>query len=225
MATWRWDAKDKQYRAEGGRTVDAAALVKLRDGLIDVRLPIADDLAGRLADGDITLNEWLAAMRQHIQDAHVAEYLLGRGGRNQMEDSDWTWLAGAILGQYQYLQAFAQQIQAGVAMTQLQVAGRSRLYFEASKVAFEAARAAAMGLPEGGQAAGPDGQTVAWVSSRLPEYPGSGRTRCLTRCRCYWVITELPDRWEASWKRTAKESCVDCVDRSRRWARLIIKKR
>ena len=77
---------------------------------------------------------------------------------------------------------------------------------EASSQSFEKAKVASRGIPD------------------LPDYPGSGRTECMTNCKCYWNIKETETEWLCYWSLSNVEHCDSCIDRSNRWNPLVISK-
>ena len=92
-----------------------------------------------------------------------------------------------------------------------QIATRSRMYMNSSREAFERGQMRAYGIPS------------------LPEYPGGGSTRCLTNCRCSWLIEEVYDEegeltgWNCTWVLDPPaEHCVDCQDYGAKWNPLFV---
>jgi hypothetical protein len=215
MSYWQWDSNSKRYRVtvEGaealnqrvGTYVSNARMLELRESVITSAKNRVNELASSLASGDININQWTLAMRQEVKDSFIHQYMLGHGGRNTMTQSDWGKLGHDIRDQYQYLNRFSDEIRAG-RYTESQIAARSRMYMEASSQSFEKAKVASRGIPD------------------LPDYPGSGRTECMTNCKCYWNIKETETEWLCYWSLSNVEHCDSCIDRSNRWNPLVISK-
>ncbi|MCL5460389.1 hypothetical protein M3M33_17255, partial [Loigolactobacillus coryniformis] len=66
------------------------------------------------------------------------------------------------------------------------------MYMEASSQSFEKAKVSSRGIPD------------------LPDYPGSGRTECMTNCKCYWNIKETETEWLCYWSLSNVEHCDSC---------------
>lgn len=215
MAYWIWDSRSHRYRvtAEGaaatgqraGTYVGQARMVALRDDLIAAQKNTVTDLAEQVANGEITLNQWILSMRGEIKDTFLSEYMLGHGGRNSMTPSDWGRLGAMILAQYKFLDGFASDIAAGK-YTQAAVAARARMYMEAASQAFERGNALSRGLPD------------------LPAYPGDGSTQCRANCHCRWEIREQETEWHCFWRLSTAEHCPDCVARAGQWNPLTVAK-
>lgn len=218
---WEWNQRSKTYRnTETGYRLTQRRLLALRDeltaklladneramGLIAARG--VDELADGLVDGSMTVQRWLLDMRDAVKNGFLSQYMLAKGGKNNMTFADYGRIGRMLApdGQYRYLQGFAEQIAAGE-LSAAQIRARSRLYINATVQAYERGKAAAYGMPN------------------LPEYPADGSQQCRANCRCSWSIAEFDDRWECTWVvDTAAESCEDCVENGRRWAPLVINK-
>jgi len=226
---WEYEVGRRRYRhKETGELVNQIKLTQLRDEFTDKLLSGAassrsrvarsvkpteitkrdtDELADRLANGEITIQRWLLDMRQEIKEAYVAEYTTAKGGQKNMTFSDYGRIGNMLAprGQYARLQAFADKIANGE-KSLAQIKANARQYIASSTQAFERGRAAAVGLT-------------------LPEYPADGSQTCLSNCRCVWRIVERSDAWHCTWKvNSAAEHCDSCVENSRRWSPLIISK-
>lgn len=215
MALWVYDARSHRYRltADGaqqfgrrpGTFVGERQLIGLRDAWIAHAKDNTNALAGQLARGEISVQQWTLAMRQEIRTNFINEYVLAHGGRNTMTPADWGRIGQQVQVQYRYLDGFAADIAAG-RYSEAQIAARARMYVESSSQAFEQARQLARGAPN------------------LPAYPGDGSTQCLSNCKCWWQIRETEAEWLCTWRLSPVENCPDCLERSRTWAPLIFAK-
>jgi len=171
----------------------------IRDRFVNQSLPGVNGLAGSVASGSLSTPQWVTGMREEIKRSYISQYLLGKGGVQNMTQADWGRLGGLLQNQYRYLDGFAQDINAGT-MSEAQIKQRAELYINSSRQAYERGRVASLEMPA------------------LPAYPGDGSTQCVTNCQCHWEITETSDEWRAYWTLGSAEHCPDCVDRSKTWA-------
>lgn len=207
---WYFDATVRRYRGRAGTSVAGkfigpAKLAELRDTFIQGQMGQVDLLAQRLADGELTLQQWVNQVRGHIKTVYLAEYMLGKGGKNNMTQSDYGRLGAMLKSQYGFLNDFAADI-AGGHLSVRAIIARSQQYVSSATLAHERGKIAAWGLPS------------------LPAYPGDGSSECKSNDKCRWDITQTDTEWRATWRRSASESCDTCVDRSSRWSPLIIPK-
>jgi hypothetical protein len=207
MPDFRYDLATKRFRGADGRFLSQAQAVDLRNEWTANRAAANRDLTLRLANGELSVQQWQAEMMASIKETWITSYLLGRGGRAMMEPSDWGRLGALIKEQYQYLRDFAAEIVAG-RQTPAQVIARSGLYASASTQAYEEARNTAYeGMPT------------------LPGFPADGATQCRANCKCRWSISETVTEWRARWTLGAAEHCSGCVERAGKWGDLRFPKR
>ena len=197
---WVWNQLTKRYRnSKSKKTVSSNTVLQLRDDLIDLKRDTFSDLTDDLINSRITVQEWVHDMRKRIRDAHSAQYMLARGGRNAMFQTDLDVLAEIIKDQFGYLQQFGEEVRAGN-LSAKQITARSELYIEASTNAHEQAKAASFDIT-------------------LPQYPGDGNQDCNVRCRCRWEIDEKKDAIEAFWLlNVAAQHCDTCLSNAAKWA-------
>lgn len=202
---WQYDARPSVRRfrdTRTGRFLAASKAIDIRDGFVERRRADAEALTRQLADQSITVQEWERQMTEAIRQLHTAQYALGRGGLNAMTPADWDAAAALVEEQRRYLRDFARDVAAGN-LSEAQIAARAKLYYGSSVAAYERGRASAFGVA-------------------LPAYPGDGSTVCKSSCRCYWQLAEKDDTVEATWKRSASESCSTCKTRAAAWSPLAI---
>lgn len=158
----------------------------------------AEDAVQRLADmvgtGTLRVADWHEAMREEVRGEYIRQYLLGRGGLEQMTQQDWGSVGGMIGEQYRYLRGFADEV---ADLTPEQIAARARMYANSAREAYERAngrRAEAQGVTEqlwslGAAEHCDDCVALAgmgWVPlGEHGTYPGAGDTQCLTNCQCH----------------------------------------
>ena len=196
---WIWNQLTKRYRnSKTKKTVTAHTALRLRDEYVD-EMRNFTQLTDDLIHARITVQEWLLEMRKRIRDVHSAEYMLARGGRNAMFQTDLDALSEIITEQFDFLQQFAEEVRAGT-LSASQITARSELYMEAATRAHEQAKAASYGI-------------------ELPEYPADGNQICKARCRCRWEIHETQAGTEAYWRmNVASKHCDSCIANAAKWA-------
>jgi len=203
---WVWNQLTKRYRnAKTKKTVSSNTALRLRDDFVDLTRDTFSDLTDNLINSRITVQEWLLEMRKRVRDVNNAQYMLARGGRNAMFQTDLDALTEIIKDQFDYLQQFGEEVRAGK-LSAKQITARSELYMESSTRAYEQAKAASFDI-------------------ELPEYPADGNQICKARCRCRWEIDEKKDTIEAFWLlNVAAKHCDSCIANAAKWAPYTIQK-
>ena len=196
---WIWNQLTKRYRnAKTKKTVTANTILQLRDDFVDEMRDFSK-LTDDLVNSRLTVQEWVFEMRKRVRNVNSAEYMLARGGRNAMFQTDLDALSEIIKEQYGFLQQFGEEVRAGN-LSASQITARSELYMEASTHAHEQAKAASFDIT-------------------LPQYPADGNQICKARCRCRWEINEKKDTIEAFWLlNVAAKHCDTCLSNAAKWA-------
>ena len=196
---WVWNQLTKRYRnSKTKKTITSNTVLQLRDDFVDLKRDFSK-LTDDIVNSRITVQEWVFEMRKRVRDVHSAQYMLARGGRNAMFQTDLDALADIIKDQFGYLQQFGEEVRAGK-LSANQITARSELYMEASTRAHEQAKAASFDIV-------------------LPEYPGDGNQDCNVRCRCRWEIDEKKETVEAFWLlNVAAQHCDSCLSNAAKWA-------
>lgn len=205
--TWQWSASAARYRdSVTGRFLSKAEAL----GFVDESLAATGnvtDVLGTFVGGDapaISPDDWRSAMRREIKDEYIRQYLLGKGGIEQMTSADWGSIGGDLAFQYAKLDGFAEEIKAGL-LSEAQITARSRMYINSARKAYEKANIRALGLPE------------------LPQYPADGQQICLSNCKCFWRIEEMEGGWDCYWELMPAEHCDTCLENNDKWYPLEIR--
>lgn len=207
MAEWVWLPDLGRYRdLNSGRFVSSDQVRAWAQESIAASGNAAREAAGMLANGSLNTGDWEQVIRQELKDEYIRQYVLSKGGVEQMTSQDWGSVGGMLSDQYRYLDAFADQVAEGN-LTEGQIAARAEMYFNSANEAWERANARAQGAPD------------------LPAYPGDGSTECRTNCHCTWDLVQTEDGdWEATWViDPAAESCPTCIERAQTWNPLILR--
>lgn len=142
MSDFRFSpATGRYHNVASGRMVSERDVRDAVDRLADLASQKLGDLSDRLLAGRITLADWQQEAMAVLKDAHVAAATVAHGGKTAMDPEDWGYLGSRIKEQYQYLQAFAEQISRGDQALNGGVGARARLYGQAVRSTFEAVRA------------------------------------------------------------------------------------
>lgn len=209
--SYEWDPKARRYRDSRtrrfvGKATVMAARETYREGRSQRFARFIDDTLGDIDPSD--LGAWrtgVARLRglgwRRMENTLIAEYLLGRGGKNALTDADRAVLKALLADQRAYWNRWMGELRDEAASLS-RIRARADLYTNASRSFFEQGRARAWGL-------------------RLPAYPGDGSTRCHTNCTCTWDITERQGRIEAVWRMGSGEHCPDCQRNAVEYAPLI----
>lgn len=214
---WIWEENTSRYRdADTGRFLSGSDVRDLSSESIRITGVGTDGLANALAGGQLNVNDWETLMRENIKDEYIQEYILGRGGLEQMTPQDWGSIGGMLADQYRFLGPFAQEIAAGQ-LSEAQIAQRSRMYINSAREGASRANARAHGWPP------------------LPDHPASGTTICMTNDMCFWTGEQRSDgAWEMTWNLDFDaEHCTSdevdaqgrprgCIERAALWDPLVI---
>ena len=202
---WVWNQLTKRYRnSKTKKTITSNTVLQLRDDFVDRKRDFSK-LTDDLVNSRITVQEWVFDMRKRVRDVNSAQYMLARGGRNAMFQTDLDALSEIIKAQYDFLQQFGEEVRAGN-LSANQITARSELYMEASTHAHEQAKAVSFDI-------------------ELPQYPADGNQMCKARCRCRWEIKEKKDVIEAYWRLdAAAKHCDTCLSNAAKWAPYTIQK-
>lgn len=199
MPAWQYDESSRRYRdTASGRFVSAASERAIRDDYIGRKQAAITEAAGKVASGDMTVAAWEREMQRTLREMHGTQLAFGRGGRQQVTDTEWSRLSGVVSEQERYLADFAAAIARGE-LTPAQIAPRAAMYGDAARSSYHR------------------GTAATYDGLMLPGYPGDGLTNCLSRCLCSWSIDESDEEWRATWVLDGGEHCAGCVDRAAMW--------
>lgn len=113
QSTWRYDPIAGRYRGSNGRFLSQSAVEALVDGRINKLGALLRRLTNMLSNGDITLDIWQESVREALKLAHVQAAIIGNGGRDNMQASDWGRIGQRLRAEYRYLEGFARDLLAG----------------------------------------------------------------------------------------------------------------
>lgn len=197
---YEWSLEARRWREKAsGRFASEGTITGWRNTFRRALENEATSLTDRLARGEIDVRFWEKGMQKITRDAHQAEFMLSKGGRNNLTAADRKVIGKALDEQFDYLRGLTRQVGAGE-LTERAAAARARMYARSGTSSY--AR----------------GQEAAWGIS-LPGYPGQG-VQCLSNCRCAWRITTRRKVIVASYIVAPGDTCKDCLSRGSQWASL-----
>lgn len=221
---WSWDDTQKIHiNTDDGSRMTREKLLAFSQQSVEASTSQINTLASQISTGILTPAQWREAMREELKHEYIRQYLLGRGGRDQMTSVDWGSIGGSLVEQYKYLDGFADVV-GGLTEGQIKVrtfvdlvalgslgngrsAGgvqRAAMYVNSAREAYYRARARALGFSP----------------ADLPYHPADGGTACLTRCNCDWEYVPIYEDgqligWDCYWRLGASEKhCDDCLLRA-----------
>jgi hypothetical protein len=106
-AAWSYDRNSGRYRDEKGRFLSQASVEKLVDARIDKLEGSLKRITRMLSNGNITLDQWEASVREAIKGAHIQAAIVGYGGKDQMGSGEYGRIGQRLRSEYAYLQGFA----------------------------------------------------------------------------------------------------------------------
>lgn len=196
--TWYWNPKGRYYFNQAGEKLRAINLYQIAGDsrLFTRELTRTVDLTG----------EWIEPFRNIVKHEYIRQYMVARGGYEQMTAADWGRIGGTLRKQYAYLDDLFMR---GEEYSTERLFSIMDLFTDSGHQMYEKAMAASYAVD-------------------LPAYPGDGDTQCLGHCRCYWDFVELEDGGlEAYWKLEGEEpdgsNCDDCLARSEEWNPLVLR--
>ena len=199
--TWAYDPNTRLYRDDvAGDTLNRASQMNFMTRSITASHAATNEMAMLNAVGDLTAAQWRAQMREEIKREAIRQYMLGRGGLEQMTARDWGSVGGMISDQYRHLdrkaENFYEQVEAGE-LSEGETARRARMYISSTREGYERAQERRLDgsrfdeeawFTTSGESCEDflDNAQLGWVArGALPSYPGQGKTKCLTNCECY----------------------------------------
>ena len=207
---WEWDYEEYSYlETEEEIEINEAQKDLLSLDFLDFFLQqIMVDITIDLILQKKTIQKWVKENRNHIRNSTVSAYLLAIGGKNVVDITDISNLKKLVKAQWSYFQKFAEEIKNGE-LTGAKILQRVSMYGEAITHGYEQAKAKSHGI-------------------KLPEYPADGNQQCFSNCRCHWELSDDPRNNNyvlASWKLNPNaEHCRSCLNNSRKWNPLRVKK-
>ena len=130
QSSWRYDPVSGRYRGSNGRFLSQSAVEALVDGRINKLGALLRRLTNMLSSGDIALVQWQESVREALKLAHVQAAIIGNGGRDTMQASDWGRIGQRLRAEYRYLESFARDLLAGSISTPMALA-RIGMYAQA----------------------------------------------------------------------------------------------
>lgn len=107
MSEYIWDPTTRQFRDKNGKVVAIAIIIALRNAIADATKDEARAITTAYLAGQETIGGWADGFAALIQDATIAGYILGRGGKNAVTAADDAKLAPILQTQLDAAKGFA----------------------------------------------------------------------------------------------------------------------
>ena len=117
QSSWQYSPIAGRYRGSNGRFLSQSAVEALVDGRANKLGTLLRRLTDMLSNGDITLVQWQQSVREALKLAHTQAAIIGNGGRDNMQASDWGRIGQRLRAEYRYLEGFARDLLAGSVST------------------------------------------------------------------------------------------------------------
>jgi len=131
-AEWSFDRGTGRYRDKRGRFLSRKAVQAIVDKRIEKLATKLRRYTQMLSDGNLTLDQWQASVRESIKTVHIQNAIIGKGGRDNMTASDYGKIGQRLRQEYAYLQGFASDLLEQRASLPMALA-RVGLYAESSR--------------------------------------------------------------------------------------------
>ena len=207
---WEWYYEEYYfYETEEEITLDEEMRNELSLIFLDILLSqIIVDLTADLILQKISIQKWVKDTRDNIRNATAAQYMLGIGGKNVLDNTDIRDLKTLVRAQWKFLQKFGEEIKNGE-LSGAKILQRAGMYGEAVTHGYEQAKAKSHAI-------------------KLPEYPADGQQACFSNCRCHWRLVDDTSDTNyvlATWTLNPRaEHCTTCIANARTWNPLRVKK-
>lgn len=183
-----WDSKANRYRDQQGRFVARTTITEARNRIVNDTQQKLRAISQQFLDGKISLAEWQTSFKDIIKAAHTLAAGIAMGGKANMTAADWGRVGQMIRVQYEALNRFALQIEAGKKLSM----GRVDHYAASIRSTFLNAERLRQ----------PQFAVARWVRTKrescedcreqerrgvqlLSTFPRIGTLRCRHRCGCY----------------------------------------
>ena len=194
---YTWNPTQARYRDTAtGKFISADTVVATSRASIAATGDIAGGLAAQYKSSELAAKEFKTIMRQEIKGEYIRQYVLARGGLEQMTPKDWGVLGSQIKPQYAYLSDFVTALPD---LSEAAIAARAKMYINsANQAAGKGAEAAVKASGEfteerwvldgGEHCSDCEGYAAqGWVALGELPTPGDGSTQCKSNCLCHKI--------------------------------------
>ena len=211
-----WDPEAFVYRdANSGDIVNEAQIESALQMSLRDSFEHAAVITAAIDNGDLHPSDAEMQIRDEIEAAYIRQFVLGKGGRDNMSASDWIIIGALLVPQFFYLRRFAKALRADApeqrVITSGEIQRRLNMYMNSSRQAFSR------------------GDTRNKCDHALPAHPGDGSTDCMSACCCRWErIDKVKDDrgnmigCNCYWQLGPCQHCVHCPTRALQWSPLFI---
>jgi hypothetical protein len=170
-----WDTLKRTWQSATGRIAD---IFSGRQHYLDQEQDVNLDLANRILSGDISIADAQAQIKENLLRNYTTQYLLGKGGLEQMSQRDWGIIGAQVKKQYDFInRLLIQDIADGKYEDAEKLAARLQRYMQTGNQAFSRA----------GLEATPANTRLKWVYS-------PGKKHC-TDCTAFNGQVKTKQEW------------------------------
>lgn len=202
---YEWVRSKHQYRnSVTKRWVSHDEVLEYVDTIITGGAIQGDQAASLYLSGQLSAADFGVAFKQELKYSWLQQGILGKGGRDQMDFSDWGYIGRQLRDEYELIDGFVVTLDN---LSEAQIRARAANYFRASRAAFERGYVRSFGIPD------------------LPAYPADGSSICMNGDGCRWIIIEREGagNFDCYWTLGATEHCPTCIDRAIEWSPLEVR--
>jgi hypothetical protein len=192
------DRLQRWQNVSNGQMVSEANVIAEMRRHQDATYTALDALTEQLYNGQINVAQWQVGVAQELKDAHLAQAMLGVGGKANMTSVEYGRVGGVLRDEYRYLARFADDIAAG-RQSRAQAMARIKQYGNASQQAYW--REWSLKEPyiwwqrNAGESCSDCVDIEAnnpYTGDTLPTVPGAGTTKCRGNCKCTLHTEQQP---------------------------------
>lgn len=183
-----WDSKSHRYRDQQGRFVARAIVTDARNRIVEDTKRKLLAISGLFEDGNISLADWQTQFKDIIKSAHTLAAGIAMGGKANMTAADWGRVGQMLRVQYEALNRFALQLEAGQKLNR----GRVSQYAASIRSTFlnaERIRVSAMAMAKWIRTKRESCEDCIQQARRgiqpVAMFPLIGSLRCRHNCGCY----------------------------------------
>jgi len=192
---WYWNKDTYRYVDSAGNLFSHSQMRSMLTKSINLSADYVSTISEKLVNGDITRAQFKSMMKEELKAEYIRQYMLGKGGYEQMTKRDWGSIGGSLTEQYKFLDEYSSSLLRGD-LSAAQVANRSTMYSNSARETYERARAKtvkqwgadeeAWHVTSGNNCEDClDNQSQSYQEIGYFSMPGDGKTICLTNCHCY----------------------------------------
>ena len=138
---YQYDRNSQRYRStRSGQWISQSKMDALTGKWVEQQREKVQEIGDRLIDGTINVAEWEKETAKALKQAHLGEYVLGKGGLRRMTQADYGRVGARLRGEYDYLRGFTEAINNNEVGSVEQFKARLDLYVNKTRTTYELGR-------------------------------------------------------------------------------------